>query len=154
MRKPTRERHLAASLVALFLLAAPLPTFAQPFPQSWGLGGQVGDPSGLTVKYYPNVLMAYEGVLSYDFGESYVLLNGRYLFEQPIPESPLHFFLGPGLTFASANGGMSVGASGTLGLNFYRERFEVFLHFTPRLNVLPDTNGHLSGGVGLHYYLP
>lgn len=114
----------------------------------------MGDPSGLTVKYYPNELMASEVVLSYDLGEHFVLLNGRYLFEQPIPASPLHFFLGPGVTLANKGGSFAVGTSGTLGLNFYRERFEVFLHFTPRLNVLPDTHGRLGGGVGLHYYLP
>lgn len=146
-------RATGFGVVALVLLLLPGTSRAQPITQSWGPGGQVGDPSGLTVKYYPNRLMAYEAVLSYDLGDEFILFNARYLFEQPIPESPLHFFLGPGATFSAEGGSSAVGASGTLGLNFYRERFEVFLHVTPRLNIVPDTQGHFGGGVGLHYYL-
>lgn len=154
MRNLRDAARVSTWLIVALLVLGPSRLGAQPLTQSWGPGGQVGDPSGLTVKYYPNQLMAYELVLSYDIGDSFLLFNGRYLFEQPIPESPLHFFLGPGVTFASEDDGAAMGASGTLGLNFFRERFEVFLHFTPRLNLVPDTEGYLGGGVGLHYYLP
>jgi hypothetical protein len=45
-----------------------------------------------------------------------------------------------------------IGISGQFGLNFFVEQFEVFLQLTPRLHVLPATDGDVGGGVGLRYY--
>jgi len=47
---------------------------------------------------------------------------------------------------------LALGLSASVGINYFVERFEVFLQLTPRLNLIPRTNADLGGGVGLRYY--
>jgi hypothetical protein len=37
-------------------------------------------------------------------------------------------------------------------LNVIIERFEIYAQITPRISVVPDTEGDVGGGVGLRYY--
>ncbi len=123
-------------------------------PGSVGLGGQIGDPSGITLKWYDRPGRAYELLGAWDL-DDFLFLNLHYLFERPIQNSPLNLFLGPGVYIGvedRRDSELVVGASATFGLNFFAEQFEVFLQLTPRLNVVPNTRGDLGGGVGLRYY--
>ena len=158
------------SLVCLFacLLVWPLagalpPVQAQPAGYHRALGGQVGTPSGFTLKLYRDQLplshffpaRAVEFLAAWDLDEA-LFLNIHFLDERAIPDSPLHYFFGPGLVFGvdtrQRRNDLILGVSGSFGVNFFRERFEVYLKLTPRINVLPDTHGSFDAGVGLRYY--
>ena len=146
--------------VFLFLLAVPAFTSAraQSPAGDLGLGGQIGDPSGITLKIYQRPGFAYEFLAAWDL-DDFFFLNGHALFERPIPDSPLRYYLGPGIVVGveeddGPGGGndLVLGISGQFGVNFFVERFEVFLHLTPRLTVIPNTQGNIGGGIGLRYY--
>lgn len=146
---------LFLSLLAIDARAQDLATAQEP-ASDLGIGGQIGDPSGVTLKLYQRPGLALEFLAAWDLG-SFFFLNGHALYERPIPDSPLHYYLGPGLILgvrdATDGTDLVVGISGQVGVNFFVERFEVFLHLTPRLNVIPDTDGNFGGGIGLRYYL-
>ena len=121
-----------------------------------GIGGQIGEPSGVTLKIYQRPGLAYELLAAWDL-DAFFFLNGHALYERPIPDSPLHYYLGPGaiIGIAEDNDGGSdlvIGISGQVGIDFFVERFEVFLHLTPRLSIIPQTDGEVGGGIGLRYY--
>jgi len=122
-----------------------------------GVGFQVGRPGGLSLKLYRPAPVAYDIVLSTD-ADDYVTSHLHRLRERSLPDSPLHYYAGPGLIVGfeglSPFREVRLGLSGEVGLNFYAERFEVFLHVTPTLRFLPDTRVGLDGNVGLRYSLP
>jgi len=149
-------------LAALFITTAPVSMAqnlrsAQGPATDVGLGGQIGDPSGVTLKLYQRPGLAYEFLAAWDL-DRFFFLNGHVLYERPIPDSPLHYYFGPGVILGISDDGpddaeLVIGISGQVGVNFFVERFEVFLHLTPRLSIIPDTDGDFGGGIGLRYYL-
>lgn len=121
-----------------------------------GLGLQAGQPGGASFKLYGSGPVAYDGLFTTD-GDDFALLYLHHLWEQPFPDSPLHVYVGPGLMLGGERAGASpvlrLGMSTEAGLNFYAERFEIFLHVTPTLHFLPRTTTQMGGSVGLRYYL-
>jgi len=118
------------------------------------IGPQVGQPAGLTGKLYRSSRTAYAGLLTTD-GDDFARLSLHRLRERPLPDSLLHLYLGPGLLVGGRQLDdapvLQVGASVQVGLNFYAERFEVFVLTTPTVRFLPDVTPTLGGSVGLRY---
>ena len=123
-----------------------------------GLGGLTGSPSGLTIKLYLSSDRAIDAVGSWSLGRANgtARLYFHSLRERPIAGSPLSFFRGPGLVLGTNHRGdesrFVMGISGLFGLNFFVERFEVFLHAMPRLEVGAAVRGYVGGSAGLRYY--
>ena len=150
-----RSSFTLALLTAGWLLLS-ASAAAQSPPGDTGLGGQIGDPSGVTLKLYQRPGFAFDFLAAWDL-DRFFFLNAHALYERPIPDSPLRYYLGPGVVIGVNEGSDEendavIGASGQFGLNFFVDQFEVFLQLTPRLNVIPDTDGHIGGGIGLRYY--
>lgn len=127
------------------------------------LGGQVGDPSGLTVKLYKPTGLPIDALLAtkaieilaeWDFEQAALHLS--VINERPLQQSPLHFFIGPGIVLGAKiqnrPARLIFGGIGNAGVNFFLGRFEVFLHVTPQLNFAPETDGFIGGGIGLRYF--
>ncbi len=149
-------RIAAAILFCLFIQGSVSSVSAQSNnpPGTFSIGGQIGDPSGITLKWYDRPGRAFELLGAWDL-DDFLFLNLHYLFEHPIQNSPLNYFLGPGAYIGvedRRDSELVIGASASFGLNFFAEPFEVFLQLTPRLNVVPNTRGDLGGGVGLRFY--
>lgn len=140
--------------VGLILLSV-MTARAQRQPDTIGIGFEVGSPSGLSAKVYRPDLVAYEALLTTDL-DDLLRLTVHRVWERPLPESPLYAYVGPGVIVGLDELDRTplarLGVSGKAGLNFYAERFEVFLHVTPRLRFLPTLEGDLGGGIGLRYY--
>jgi hypothetical protein len=153
---PVLPFSLLAALFALTLHFSATPTVAQRQPGSAGIGFQVGNPGGVALKVYRADEIAYDGVLSTD-GDDFIVGRIHRLWETPLPASPLHLYFGPGAAVGAEDFRRSprlrLALSTEVGLNFYAERFEVFLHVTPTLRFLPDTRVMLDGNIGLRYYL-
>jgi hypothetical protein len=145
-------------LLALALSFGPVPRAnAQRTPGTFNLGPQVGQPAGLTVKVYRAPGTAYSGLFTTDGADS-ANLHLHRLRERPLPDSLVYLYYGPGLFL----GGKALdqdlpvanlGVSAQAGLNFYAERFEVFVHLTPSFRLLPEVRLGLGGSVGLRYVL-
>ena len=157
-------RPLRCLLLVLPLLLLRPPAQAQAPtqlpPARFGLGGQIGNPGGVSLKLYRSSRASYASRTSYsilaawDLGESF-FVHAHRLIERPLPDSPLNYVLGPGAVLGledRANTDLVLGLSALVGLNFFLEHFEVFLQITPRLLVIPRTQARLGGGIGLRYY--
>lgn len=128
-----------------------------------GLGGQLGEPSGVTFKVYNADAPSYEFLGAWSSVNDFFFLNAHALFEQPITadnvEQPFEWFIGPGGFIGTFEGGgpfggeAVLGISGTVGLQMeFADHFEVYLQATPRFALVPETDGDLGGGVGFRYY--
>ncbi len=153
-------RHfLLTLLIGTLPLLAQAQSYSHTPPSQTGLGGVIGNPSGLTLKVYGtdrSSFTAYDFLLAYDL-DRFFFFNLHGLYERPLPDSPLNYFLGPGVLLGVRerprhDNEMVLGLSANTGINFFTERFEVFLQLTPRLHLLPRTEGDLGGGIGLRYY--
>ncbi len=141
---------MARLLAFCFCALLVLPASAQRYPLS--IGAQVGSPTALTVRFPARTAVSWTGVLAFDDGGVYVGVNRQY--EYPLTESPLHYYAAPGGYLGSAkNDDLGLGATLPLGINFYQERFEVFLQLVPTLRLLPETRFDVGGAVGVRYAL-
>jgi len=155
-----RSFALLALLVGIGLA---MPAHAQRTSGAVGLGGQVGDPSGVTFKVYNAGAPSYEVLGAWSGVSEFFFLNAHALFEKPISaeniDQPLEWYIGPGgFVGTFENGGpfsgeAVIGVSGTIGIQMVlAEHFELYLQATPRFALAPETEGDMGGGLGLRYY--
>ena len=160
----THRWWMVALVLGGMLAAGSVPVHAQRTPGAVGLGGQVGAPSGVTLKVYNPNTISYDFLAAWDL-DDFLFLNVHGLYERPLRLegiSGVEYFFGPGgyIGFEDRDGDdngteedVVLGISGRLGINVpFENRFEVFVQITPRINLIPDTEGDLGGGVGLRYY--
>jgi len=148
-----------AFVAGLFLATAP--AHAQRVPGAVGLGGQVGDPSGVTLKVYNPNTISYDFLAAWDL-DDFFFLNLHGLYERPLElenVSGVEYFFGPGAFIGIRDRREPVeddfvfGISGRIGVSIpLEDRFEFYAQFTPRINLVPDTDGDLGGGIGVRYY--
>jgi hypothetical protein len=144
---------LSALLLAL-LLAAPT---AQAQRGTFGIGGQVGDPTGLALKFTSGAsafdLAAGWDLDDYFFVQGHLLLRERRLSGTT---SDIRYFYGPGAFFGVSDSGrdddLALGFSFNAGLSLWVDAFEFFGQLTPRLQLVEDTDFDLGGGLGVRYY--
>lgn len=165
--------YLRTILVALFvfgLCATYTPVHAQRTSGAVGLGGQLGEPTGITLKFYDAVNPSYDFLAAWDLTDDFFFLNAHALFENNIQgqnaDPDLHWIIGPGGFIGidedpreeagiedDAQEEVVLGLSGTIGLNLvFNDRVELYGRFTPRISLTPDTDGAFGGGAGLRYY--
>ena len=144
-------------LLIIFVLSlfAAAPALSQDTGGDVAVGAQLGTPSGVTLKFQ-NPDLSYEFLAAWDTGD-FFFVNLHGLLQRPLDtEVPLYLFYGPGayigLQDQAGESDFVVGISGTVGLSYYFEQFEVYLRLTPRLDLLPDTGGDIGGGLGGRYY--
>ena len=148
-------RLTAAALLALVLTAHP--AASQDTGGDVAIGGQIGSPSGLTLKFQ-NPDLSYELLAAWDL-DSFFLVNLNGLWQRRLQAGEsFYLFYGPGAYLgirdrAADNSDIVVGINVTGGLSYYFERFEAYIRLTPRLNLVPSTTADIGGGIGLRYYL-
>lgn len=142
-------------LVVAFVLGS-MGTVAAQSPGRIGLGGQFGEPTGITLKFYTQQ-GALDFLAAWDF-DNYFFLNVHGLRERPIADiRGVNYFLGPGLFLGVRERGryeddLALGISGTIGLNVWVDSFEFYGQLTPRLKIIESTDGSIGGGIGVRYY--
>lgn len=156
------SRILSVAALILALSAAVSTVHAQRTSGALGLGGQGGDPSGVTLKIYNADAPSYDFLAAWSGVSDFFFVNGHALFESPLPaenvEQPLEWFIGPGAYIGFFDGGGQdgeavIGISGTIGVQIVlAEHFELYIQGTPRFDLVPETSGDLGGGLGLRYY--
>lgn len=157
-------RSVSPSVLVLVLLCGlgtgcllPSSAVAQRAEGTTNVGLQVGQPGGVSAKYYHSRERAYATLITTD-GDQILEFYMHQLRERPMPDSLVHLYAGPGLllgtrTLDEPPPTPDLGLTVQVGLNFYAERFEVFLHATPVLRVLPAVTPGIGGSVGFRYLL-
>lgn len=157
---PMKHRLVALAFITTFLFAAS-PAQAQRVPGAVGLGGQVGDPSGVSLKVYNPNTISYDFLAAWDL-DDFLFLNMHGLYERPLElenTEGLEYFFGPGGFVgvqdrpAGQDDDIVFGISGRVGVNIpLEDHFEFYAQVTPRINLVPDTDGDVGGGIGVRYY--
>ncbi len=139
----------------LLLAAAAAVLFAVPAHAQFAIGGQVGDPTGLALKFGsgPGALLVAVG---WDLDDS-VSAEGHYLLSSRRlqgSDTNLRLFYGPGAFVQSNDNNTNFGVSLGVGLeaNLARE-IEVYGLLSPRLRLVESTDFELGGGIGLRLRL-
>lgn len=125
--------------------------------QRLGVGAQFGDPSGVTLQVRNEGAPSYDFLGAWSLNQDFLFLNGHLLFENPISaenlDRPFQWFVGPG-GFVGVGGGGEVGISGTIGLNLdLTDHVAIYGRITPRLELAPETQEAIGGGLGIRYFL-
>ncbi|CAN5501586.1 hypothetical protein BH23BAC4_BH23BAC4_15250 [soil metagenome] len=140
-------RTFSTGLLLAALIAVPSSA------QSFGIGGQVGSPTGLTLKLRgaPSLDMAAGWNLQHRnsfFAQGHVLLS-----ERAFPGTPLNAFMGPGLFIGSqGSDDVQFGLSLNLGLSYYTGPLEIFGQVAPQLSLSPSTDFGIAPAIGLRFY--
>lgn len=160
MQTMNYSRRRGLFYVALFVLTTAFmasPAAAQPTGGDVGLGLQLGEPSGVTLQFYNAGGPSWDFLAAWDI-DDFFFLNVHGLFYRPLGnDRRVHLFYGPGAFIGFRDRGSSdddvvIGISGTLGIGFMIESFQIFGAVTPRLSVVPDTDGDVGAGVGVRYW--
>ena len=158
-RKRLRHLQRVAAGPALFILllgALASPALAQRMPGRIGIGGQIGDPSGVTLLVHNTGGPSYDFLAAWDL-DDFFYLNVHALYARSLGDAPrARFFYGPGafvgIRERRDDDEVRLGISATLGAGFVVEQFEFYARVTPRLTLTPGTDGDVGGGLGLRYY--
>jgi hypothetical protein len=119
---------------------------------NFGIGGQLGEPTGLTLKAGVG-RGAIDFAAGWDLSDDSFFAQGHYLLaERPLSGTELGFFWGPGLFVGSRNDNTAFGLSLNVGINYYTGPIEIFGQLTPRLRLVDDTGIDVGGALGLRFY--
>ena len=124
---------------------------------TFGVGGQVGDPTGLALKFTSGA-SAFDLAAGWDL-DDYLFVQGHLLLRERRlsgTASDLRYFYGPGAFVGISDGGrdddLAAGFSFNVGLSLWADAFEFFGQLTPRLRLVEDTDFDVGGGLGVRYY--
>ncbi len=131
--------------------------------QNVGVGFQAGDPTGLNLHFRNTKPMRLDILFAWDFDDDdrdFFFVNVHGLFFKPLNASPkMNFFYGPGAYVGIRDDNNKgddddtvAGLSGNFGLNLEIDRFDIFLQLTPRLDLIPDTDFDIGGGLGARFF--
>jgi hypothetical protein len=140
----------------LLLLGGPV-VLAQRTSGSLGIGGQLGDPSGITLKIFQPGRLSYDFLAAWD-ADDFFYINVHGLRERRLPSTRnTYYFYGPGafigvLDHRGGDDDVVLGISATVGVGVLFDQLEFFGQITPRLALVPGTEGDAGGGVGFRIY--
>jgi hypothetical protein len=140
----------------------------------FGLGVVLGEPTGLSAKYWLNSNQAVDFGLAYSFND-FVYIFADYLFHFPHAfgastefVSQLNPYVGIGGVFLGStvsnrndnryftSGGSSAGLGLRLPLGIEwrpaRPPLGIFVELVPGIGIIPSTFGFFEGGIGVRYY--
>jgi hypothetical protein len=130
-------------------------------PGLFELGLYIGEPTGLSAKYWINRNNAVEGVAAWAFSQGgFLVVAADYLFNFPdivkIEEETFPLYVGAGAIMRvdmGTGGGISVGARFPLGaLYVFRGvPLEISLEIVPGLYIFPATQFLAMAGIGIRY---
>lgn len=156
-------------MVLCCVFASVTPVFSHS-GRPFGLGVVVGEPSGITGKYWLDGRSAVDVKLAYSL-DHFMLVTGDYLLHfdnlMHVNGQHLHPYVGVGGIFAFAAGtsagkGFAGSSSSSLGMGI-RVPFgidwtlsatplSVFVEIAPGVGIIPSTFGIMDGGLGIRYF--
>jgi hypothetical protein len=123
-----------------------------------GLGLIVGEPTGISFKYWTGTTTAIDAALAWSFiDEGAFHIHGDYIFHNmrliTIPEGLLPFYYGIGARIKTGND-TKLGVRVPLGLAylFQSAPVDIFLEIVPILDLTPKTDFAINAALGARYY--
>jgi hypothetical protein len=152
-------RKLLPAIVIILLLITFENNYAQ--DKGLGLGIIIGEPTGLSGKYWLNNNNALDFGLAYSFvrHNSAVSLHADYLYHAfDVIKSdyrfPIYYGFGARLRLVDGDDN-ALGARGVIGVAWLSDKLpiDVFLELVPVFNLFPSTSLNFDMGFGARFYL-
>lgn len=144
-------------LIVLVLLNVINSSFAQ--QKGFGLGIILGEPTGLSAKFWNSSETAIDFGLGYSFTSSNSIIDfyGDYVFHNSnMLESEESFvvYYGPGASLRINENNSRLGVRGVIGILWLPAgtHLDLFVEAAPILDIIPETKFDFAGGVGGRYY--
>lgn len=156
------KRLFWVSLCVIFLFVGfSSAATAQDSSKKLGVGAMIGEPTGLSLKSWLNERNALDAGLAWSLGRyDAIHIHGDYLWHsystfQDVEEGTLPLYYGIGARLVFREDDALVGARIPLGVNYLFEDLPLgmFLEIAPVVNLVPDTDFDVNGGLGVRIYL-
>jgi len=149
---------MSRSSFSIVMAASLILVFGSVQAHEFGLGAVIGEPTGLNGKVWSGSATAVDFAMAWslDNNEEFnfhmdYLLHDYGVFNVTRGKLPLYYGIGGRLLEASDT---HLGIRGVLGLNylFRRAPLDLFFEIAPVLDVVPETEMDVEGGVGMRFY--
>jgi len=146
-------------LLIAFLFLFPIATL-MPQEKGFGLGFIIGEPTGISAKYWVSSKNALDFGLGYSFSNRHNRINLHidYVWHnenliRSAERLPVYFGIGGKFQSYETNNS-SLGIRGVLGLMWYPRKLpiDIFLEVAPILRIVPATDFNIDAGLGGRYY--
>lgn len=142
----------------LFLLSIIIISTINAQSRGVGLGLIVGEPTGISFKYWTGSTTAFDAALAWSFvDEGAFHIHADYIFHNmtliSVPEGKLPFYYGIGARIKTAKDA-KLGVRVPLGLAylFQNAPVDIFLEIVPILNLAPKTDFNINAAIGARYF--
>jgi hypothetical protein len=123
-----------------------------------GVGLIVGEPTGISGKYWTGNTTAFDAALAWSFvDENAFQIHADYLFHNirliTISEGKLPFYYGIGARLKTAND-IKLGVRVPLGLAYLFQNvpIDIFVEVVPILDLIPKTDFQINAALGARYF--
>jgi len=140
------------------ILVSAVSSFSVAQDKGFGLGIILGEPTGISGKYWLSANSAIDGAAAWNFGNGgYLHVHGDYLlhnydvFKVKEGRLPLYYGIGGRIGFGDDT---VVGLRGVVGIAylFSGAPVDAFLEIAPIMDLVPGTSFHVQGGIGARFY--
>lgn len=150
-----RFKAVVFALLLVALMLASVPATAR-----IGAGIILGEPTGICVKKWLDEGTAIDAATGWSMTDGDFYLHADYLWHRIVEDRkiggsvPLYFGIGGRLLIRGDGDDSEVGLRVPVGLDFFLpdDRFDIFVEIAPILNIAPETELGLSGGIGVRFY--
>jgi len=152
----TWKSCIMKKMCAIVIFCLPVMLLAQ--DKKLGLGIILGEPTGLTGKYWMTGTTAIDMAAAWSFGKNDALqLQADYVLHKfnmiDVERGRLPFYFGIGghIVLGDKTG---LGVRIPVGLDylFARDPLDVFIELVPGIQLAPSTDFNLDGGIGIRYW--
>lgn len=132
--------------------------------RKFGAGIIVGEPTGITAKYYFSEKVAVDAIASWSFlDDAFMLISDVeadiFKIKTTARDFELPIYLGAGAILGfdrggNDNGRTMFGVRVPVGIsaNWTKHHVEVYLEVAPGIKLVPETEFDITGGVGVRYW--
>ena len=150
------KRNILFTMVLGLMMILAKPAAAQ--DHGFGMGLILGEPTGLSAKLWTSSDNAFDFAAAWSFkGDGNLLLQADYVWHffelMPVPSGKLPLYIGIGGRVVLADD-PSFGIRIPIGIDymFADAPIDVFLELVPILDLSPETDFGVGGGLGIRYW--
>lgn len=123
-----------------------------------GIGIIAGNPTGISFKHFTSTVTAIDAAAAWSFDDEWVMVHADYLFHSfgdiEVDKGQLPWYYGLGGWVAFGDDDTFIGGRLPVGLEylFADNDIDLFLEVAAALAIVPDTDFHVDGAVGVRFF--
>lgn len=144
------------TILILIVIAATTGLFSQ--NSGLGAGIIVGEPTGISLKYWTGNSTAFDGAIAWSFGNEDALhLHADMLMHNPdliaVTQGSLPVYYGLGVKIKLEDKSkLGIRIPVGIAYQFVEAPFDIFLEIVPLLDLVPATDFGLNAAIGVRYF--